>query len=78
MDDLLVYIFGPVIVVFAVIAMIGIGVQKGCEMISGKPKIEEVQYIEIEQPLEQKSLSHRAGHKVKEVSKDFIKGFFSK
>lgn len=78
MDDLLVYIFGPVIVVFAVIAMIAIGCQKGCEMISGKPKVEEVQYISVEQPVEKKSLSHKAGHKVKEVSKDFIKGFFSK
>lgn len=77
MDDifgaLLFKIFGPIIIVFAIIAMIVMGFQKGCSMIKGeKPKVEYVQ------PVEKKSLSHKAGHKTKEVAKDFVKGFFSK
>ena len=67
MDDLIgeamMYIFGPIIAVFALIALISMGITKGCDMVTGK---EKPRVVVVEQPKE--TLSHRAGHKAKEVS----------
>jgi hypothetical protein len=75
MDDLigeaLLYFFGPVILVLVVVALIVGGCQKISETISPKPIIENVQ------PVEDKTLSEKAGKKTKELAKDFVKGFFS-
>lgn len=80
MDDLIgeamMYIFGPIIAVFALIAIISMGITKGCDMITGKEKPRVVVVEQVEPP--NQTLSHRAGHKAKEVSEDFIRGFFSK
>ena len=78
MDDLigeaLMYIFGPIIVVVAVIAMISIGFTHAYNWFTGtKPVVEE-----YHAPVEKETLSHKAGHAVKESGKEFIRGFFSK
>jgi hypothetical protein len=77
MDDLfgeaLFRIFGPIIVVFAIIALICYGVGGTYQWFKGpEPVVEQYQ-----PPVEDKTLSEKAGKKTKELAKDFVKGFFS-
>lgn len=78
MDDLLAelgaYILGPFIILLLIVGLISMGVSKCSHKEESKPIIQKIEVVEA--PKE--SLSHRAGHKSKEVVEDFIKGFFSK
>jgi len=72
--EAMLYIFGPIVLVFAVIAMISMGITNTYNWFTGtKPPIEE-----YHTPPKKETLSHKAGHAVKESGKEFIKGFFSK
>lgn len=75
MDDLfgelLVKVFGPIVIVVGVIAGIAWGVQSAYRYFVPLPP-------PIVQPApEKKPLSYKAGQKTKEVGINFIKGFFN-